>query len=187
MTALSELQRVLEDDAVPSAAGLLAARQRVEMAVHATQTRSHGGRSRRRVALVISLGLVTAGAGTAAGVALTSSSRPVIDHSSARCYTRADLGSGGTFPGTTVGVATRQPAAGGLAPAGEVADALAACAALWRQGFLTLGASSVSTPSPSVADATVPALVSCTLSDGTAAVFPGGADTCLTLGLAPTG
>jgi hypothetical protein len=137
--------------------------------------------------LIASLGLVTAGAGTAVGVALTSSSQPVIDHSTARCYTRADLGSGGSFPGTTVSVATRRPAAGGVAAAGEVADALSACAALWRQGFLTLGSPSIATPPPGAADATVPVLVSCTLSDGTAAVFPGDADTCLRLGLAPTG
>jgi hypothetical protein len=107
--------------------------------------------------------------------------REAIDRGSARCYTAMTLGSGTNFTGTTI------VAPGRLGSADQVQSALAGCAALWRQGFLTRGAT-VQHPAPGVQSAGVghvPGLVACTLPDGTAAVFPTeGAFTCGKLGLA---
>jgi hypothetical protein len=64
-----------------------------------------------------------------------------------------------------------------------VADALASCAAFWRAGILQAGSSEpIVHPGGSVY--AVPALVGCTLPDGSAAIFPGDPETCAQQGLA---
>jgi hypothetical protein len=120
-------------------------------------------------------------AGSVVGGAAFFKTRDAIDRGSARCYTGLSVGSGTTFTGTTIA------APGRLGSAEQVQSALAGCAALWRQGFLTYGAT-VQHPSQRVQNAGAghaPKLVACTLPDRTAAIFPAeGAFTCGKLGLA---
>lgn len=114
------------------------------------------------------------GSGTAfAYTKLTS--QPVTDFSTARCYTSASVAAvdGSSFPGTTVAVADGS----------SVTDALAMCADLWRQGVLREGVTEPQAPDPS-GSFTVPALAGCVLPDGRAAIIPGSADVCQSLGLA---
>ncbi|MEA2592014.1 MAG: hypothetical protein QOD62_1845 [Actinomycetota bacterium] len=120
-------------------------------------------------------------AGSAVAGAAFLKTRQATDRGSARCYTVLSVGSGTTFTGTTIA------APGRLGSAEQVQSALAGCAALWRQGFLTGGAT-VQRPSQeqqSEGPEPVPTLVACTLPDGTAAIFPTqGPFTCGKLGLA---
>ena len=120
-------------------------------------------------------------AGCFVGGAAFFKTREAIDRGSARCYTVPSVGSGTNFTGTTIA------APGRLGSAEQVQSALAGCAALWRQGFLTHGAT-VQHPAQGVQSAGaghVPTLVACTLPDGTAAIFPTeGPFTCGKLGLA---
>jgi hypothetical protein len=69
---------------------------------------------------------------------------------------------------------------------GRPADAIAACALLWQNAILQLGAGSPLPPSTpaQVALQPVPHLVACVYQD-VAAVFPGDADLCQRLGLPP--
>jgi hypothetical protein len=120
--------------------------------------------------------IVATGGGTAAAYAYLHA-RPVTDKTSARCYTVPVYTPGFPFPGTTVASAI----GGGDVPLIE--DALDACASLWRSGELQLGALAVVDPGASVYP--VPALVGCATSRGAAVVFPGPADTCNAVGLAP--
>lgn len=143
----------------------------------AVATRS---RHRRRPLLIAATAVVVA-AGTSAGAyAYVQHSLPVADKSGARCYTVASL-SAGRLSYATIGQAT---VAGSSRPA-QVNNAVSACAALWRQGFLRpgpQGARGRANPGPAASDR-VPPLVACVLPDGTAAVFPGHPSTCVTLGL----
>jgi len=120
-------------------------------------------------------------AGCFVGGAAFFKTREAIDRGSARCYTVPSVGSGTNFTGTTIA------APGRLGSAEQVQSALAGCAALWRQGFLTHGATVQHSPqrAQSAGAGHVPTLVACTLPDGTAAIFPTeGAFTCGKLGLA---
>lgn len=114
--------------------------------------------------------------GSGAGFAYSQiSSAPVTDHTQARCYTTTAAGvNGDDFPGTTVAVADGS----------SVSDALTACADLWRQGVLRAGGSNAQAPDP---DGTfpVPQLTACVLDNGQAAIVPGTAGTCHSLGLVP--
>jgi hypothetical protein len=96
----------------------------------------------------------------------------------ARCYSEPVYVGGAKFAGTTIasGVGVGNP--------GTVPDALDTCAELWQVGALRYGAPR-GTPAVAGATYSVPALVGCTLPGGVAAVFPGPADTCNQLGLAP--
>ena len=120
-------------------------------------------------------------AGSLVGGATFFKTRDAIDRGSARCYTALSVGSGTNFMGTTIA------APGRLGSAEQVQSALARCAALWRQGFLTHGAT-VQRPPQGAQNAgagPVPKLVACTRPDGTAASFPTeGAFMCGKLGLA---
>jgi hypothetical protein len=100
--------------------------------------------------------------------------QPVSNKTQARCYTVADL-AGGRY--TTVAQADRP---GSKA---QVQDALSVCAALFRQGFLTIGGPGVNQRANGLPNHPVPRLTECTMRDGTAAVFPGGPATCAKLGL----
>jgi len=70
-------------------------------------------------------------AGSVVGGAAFFKTRDAVDRGSARCYTVMSVGSGTNFTGTTIA------APGRLGSADQVQSALAGCAALWRQGFLT--------------------------------------------------
>ncbi len=138
------------------------------------------GSGRRRLSrpaplAAIVTGAVLIGSGTAA--IAYQQFKPVTNTSQARCYTVASL-AGDHY--TTIAAATP---VGSKSPA-RVRDALPVCADLWRQGFLKLGAPGIGRPQDTLAHHPVPRLVECTMPDGTAAVFPGGAGTCEKLGLA---
>ena len=125
------------------------------------------------VSLVIGVLCVT---GAAAFLKL----QPPTDRSMARCYTAEHLGEGNTFPGTSVSVS------GPPGTRAQLENALAHCSSLWREGFLGPG-SGLLRPDPAdppVDIRSLPTLVACTLTDGTAAVFPGDASTCGRLGQA---
>ena len=135
-------------------------------------------RKRRNVTggLVVAL-IVATGGGTAAAYAYLHP-RAVTNKGYARCYSEPVYAQGSIFPGTTIATAV------GEGSNGSIEDALDTCASLWQVGALTPGAPRAVAP---VAGRSypAPALVGCTLSNGIAAVFPGGADTCDRLGLAP--
>lgn len=143
----------------------------------AVVTRSH---HRRRPLLIAASAVVVAAGSSAGAYAYVQHSQPVTDKSEARCYTVASL-SAGPESFTTIAQASR---AGSPQPA-RVGNAVGVCAALWRQGILHPGPQGTrgrATPGP-VGTGQVPPLVACVLPGGTAAVFPGAASTCVTLGL----
>jgi len=121
--------------------------------------------------------LVIGGGGASLAIALVHS-KPVTQHSVARCYTVATYQPGRTFPGTTVAEADT------VDQRGQVQNALQVCAAMWRAGILQPGVADVIVH-PGKPFFPVPALVGCTLPDGTAAIFPGSVDTCQRLTLSP--
>jgi hypothetical protein len=100
----------------------------------------------------------------------------VTNKTDARCYTAASTAGPDQY--TTIA------APGEPGSPGRVEHARSVCADLWRQGFLSAGASGISRPRNSSVSHRVPALVVCTMSNGTAAVFPGQAGTCARLGMA---
>jgi hypothetical protein len=135
-------------------------------------------RKRRNVTggFVVAL-IVATGGGTAAAYAYLHP-RPVTNKGSARCYSEAVYVPGAKFSGTTIASAV------GEGSNGTIQDAVDTCASLWQVGALRAGAAR-GTPPVAGATYSVPALVGCTLPGGMAAVFPGPADTCDQLGLAP--
>ncbi|WP_433383277.1 hypothetical protein ACQPZX_20905 [Actinoplanes sp. CA-142083] len=143
-------------------------------------TESLAPRSRRvtyrLVVVAAGASVLMFGGAAAAYVALRPATVPVADQT--RCYTRASLKGGDhDFYGTTVGQAV--PAAGQR----KAEAAVDACAALWRQGLLTLDSKEVGMPAEKRDDFPVPALIACTLDNGIAAVMPGDEQTCARLGL----
>ena len=145
-----------------------AARRQLEQVV----ARSAGAKRRRRSAIV-AVGAVAVVVSTGAAAFAVAQYRPVTNTTQARCYTTANP-SGTNY--TTVADASRPGSQG------QVRNALAVCAVLYRQGFLRIGAPGVVRPTGGGTHS-VPRLVACTMSDGTAAVFPGGPATCARLGL----
>jgi hypothetical protein len=138
-------------------------------------------RSRRiRYALTGAGAAVLVAGGGAVAYSSLSSSAPVVDRASARCYSIASYHAGNNFPGTTVSSAS----AAGQSGQSQVANALDVCTDLWRQGFLQLGVASVTAHPDTAVAHPVPPLAACVLPDGRAAIFPGGPTTCAHLGLA---
>jgi len=136
--------------------------------------------NRHEAALLAVLSLIVV-CGSVVGGAAFFKTGEATDHGSARCYTVLSVGSGRSFTGTTIA------ATGRIGSAEQVQSVLAGCTALWRQGFLAPGSTVRRPPQgePGTGTAHVPTLVACTLSDGTAAIFPTeGPFTCGRLGLA---
>jgi hypothetical protein len=139
-------------------------------------------RPRRRFPRIFSViaagvGVATLGAGAAAAyIAL----RPahITNKQTARCYTAVTYTKGTVFPGTTVAQF------GSDGNPGQVENAIDTCAALWRTGILERGMF-VPVLHPAPGTHVVPPLVACVLPGGAAAIYPGPADTCVRLGLAP--
>jgi hypothetical protein len=159
---------------------IAAMRAELETFVTREEPATRWWRKRRTITggLVIAL-IVATGGGTAAAYAYLHP-RTVTNKGFARCYTEAvAVRSGISFPGTTIAQAS------GSGASGLVDNALDTCAALWRIGALRLGVPSIVPPVDDRRSYPVPALVGCTMRDGAAAVFPGTADTCDQLGLAP--
>jgi len=127
---------------------------------------------RRTLILAGVAGVVLAGGGTAAAYQLFGSA-PVTNHSVARCYRIDTTDFGANFDGTTVSEPRSTAGAGG-----EIIAPISACAEAWRMGAVQgIAPTDAHPPYP------VPHLVGCVLPSGIAAVFPGPAGTCQTLGL----
>jgi hypothetical protein len=151
----------------------MAAREQLEAMVTRT-----GRRRRWRRPGLVSVAAVTVALGATAGLTY-SHFQPVTNTTTARCYTVPSTAGDEHF--TTIA------AAGQPGSPGRVGHARSVCASLWRHGFLSTGASGINRPPPdSTVTYPVPALVVCTMPDGTAAVLPGNAGTCGKLGLAVT-
>jgi len=161
------------------ASRLAAMRAELESFVAHEEPATRWWRRRRTITggLVVAL-IVATGGGTAAAYAYLHP-RAVTNRGFARCYTEPVYVHGINFAGTTIAQAS------GVGVSGSVADAVDTCAALWRIGALRLGVPNLIPPTPVSRTHPVPALVGCTMPDGAAAVFPGPADTCNQLGLAP--
>jgi hypothetical protein len=131
----------------------------------------------RRFMVAIAAGSLLVGSTAAAYVAFAKAKVPVADET--RCYTKATLEGGDRdFYGTTVNQAHN--ADGGQ----RAITAIEACAALWRQGVLVADSKNVGGASVDASTTrAVPPLVACTLDSGIAAVLPGDASTCSSLGI----
>ena len=146
----------------------VAARQQLEQLV------AQSVRSRRRNPALIAAGVTVVALGTGAAAVAVAAYQPVTNKAQARCYTVADAASSRY---TTIA------AAGRPGSRAQVQDALGVCAALFRQGFLTVGGPGINRSANGDRNHPVPSLVACTMGDGTASVFPGGPSTCAALGL----
>jgi hypothetical protein len=151
------------------AARRAAARDQLEQVVAQSAAR----RPRKRLTLVAA-GITALVLTTGAAAFVVAGHQQVTNKAMARCYTTADA-SGSNFTTVTELV----PGSG----TGEVTDAVSTCAALFRQGFLRVGGAGINRFADGKPDHRVPMLVECVMSDGTAAVFPGGPGTCHSLGL----
>lgn len=147
-----------------------AARRQLEEVVKRSAAKS-GRRRAKRVTIAAGAAAIVLATGAAAFA--IAEYQPVTNEARARCYTVADVSQRDV---ATIALA------GKPGTKAEVKHARSSCAALFRQGFLRLGVAGVNL-SPSKGRHHVPALVVCTMNDGTAAVFPGGPGTCAKLGL----
>jgi hypothetical protein len=173
---------MIDLDDVPAARTLPQARRLAEYQSLRTLPASTGSArvSRRRLLVVGSLvGVPVLVGATAAAVELLPS-RAASVHDSGRCYSMVSTDFGDDFPGSSMSVAN-QP---GQPPADTSRGLVDGCTTLWRGGGLRLGDPQAGDYSET-ANLPVPPLVACVLPSGEAAVFPGPASTCATLGLAP--
>jgi len=143
----------------------------------------HGERRRRRQrrSFGVAAVLATTVAATTGGVAVADhllKPAPVTNKGMAHCSAVAKLSSGNTYAGPEIAFAP----ANGNGPV-PIQNAIAACSLPWRDGILRAGSTRQHTPDGKTHP--VPHLVGCTLMDGSAAVFPGNAETCQRLGLPP--
>ena len=132
------------------------------------------GRQWSRLGLASTLALTAsfAGIGIAAAAELLSPA-PVTNLAVAHCYTLDQIGSNGTDVAE----------AGTPGSVAQVNNALGTCQMLWRDGFLAAGAPRAIHVTGPITVHSVPSLVVCTMTNGTAGVFPGDDTTCRTLGL----
>jgi hypothetical protein len=129
-----------------------------------------GSRVLAGVALMVAAS--AAGVGVAAAVNYLRYA-PVTNLGIAHCYSLAQLGNNGTDVG----------AVGALGSNPQIANALGTCQMLWQDGFLSPGVVGAVRVTGNITLHQVPALVVCTMGNGTAGVFPGDATTCQILGL----
>jgi hypothetical protein len=174
---------MIDLDDVPAERALPAGRRDADRALLArvmVERRTIRSLPRRRPLIVAGgvVALLAVGGAAAAYTLLPPKAASVQD--SGRCYGKLSTDFGDGFPGTTIGVASRP----GQAAQDVPPQVLDACAAVWRAGFFTADGSQAPDPDPATTHA-VPPLVACVLPSGQAAVFPGKADTCAVLGLAP--
>ena len=153
----------------------LPARRRAAARLQLEQVVTRSGRSGKRTRpTVIAAGAAAIVISTGAAAFAVASFQPVTNKAMARCYTVADV-SGSRY--TTIA------AAGRPGSKAQVQDALSVCAALFRQGFLSVGGAGINRHVDGKANHRVPMLVAYAMHDGTASVFPGSAATCAKVGL----
>lgn len=159
----------------PRRAPVLPARRREAARLQLEQVVVRSAQARHRSKpVVIAAGATAIVLTTGAAAFAVAEFQPVTNKAQARCYTVADV-AGGRY--TTVAQADRPGSDA------QVRDALAVCAALFRQGFLTVGGPGMNQGASGLPNHPVPRLTECTMGDGTAAVFPGGPATCARLDL----
>jgi len=124
------------------------------------------------VAIVLGISGVAGGVGVAAAAVYTHYEK-VSNITTAHCYGLPKLGDNGT----TIAVLNATTGSS------QVTNALGTCGMLWRDGFLLPGTSHIGHVTQPTTVHPVPNLVVCTMSDGTAGVFPGNSSTCSVLGL----
>jgi len=151
-----------------------AARSQLEQLVQESGRRPR--RVKRGVVAAAAAALMVA---TAAAAFAVATRQPVTDRNQARCYTVADVSGSGYY--TTVTVPGRP---GSTA---RVRDAVSMCRALFREGHLRPGVRGIDLRPGRGTRYRVPALVPCTMRNGSAAVFPGGRATCARLDLPAAG
>lgn len=127
---------------------------------------------RRRPPIAVAAAIAIVAVSTGAAAFALATSAPVTNKSQARCFTVAD----------TSGANTEVAVAGKPGTQGQVKNAHALCAALYREGYLKEGARHL-IAHPGRGRHPVPHLVICTWGDGSAAVFPGRKGTCARLDL----
>ena len=127
---------------------------------------------RRRPPVVIAAAIAIVLISTGAAAFAVATSAPVTNKQVARCFTVADK----SGYSNTAAVADKP------GTQGQVKNARALCAWLYRKGYLKKGAKQF-IRHPKRGTHPVPHLVTCTWRDGSAAVFPGGRGTCARLGL----
>lgn len=132
-------------------------------------------RRRYTLAGAVAAILLTAGGFTAG--AILWGSAPVTDTGIVHCFSRPEIGPDGSYPGSAVAVA------GGGGEHIPIEDAVQACAVLWEQGVFDEDFDPA-TASPSPPRPIPEPLTVCVMRDGSAAVIPGPASVCQTLGLA---
>jgi hypothetical protein len=125
------------------------------------------------MAFVLTLATAAGGVGFAAAAVYVHYEN-VTNTNTAHCYSLPQLGDNGT----TIA------AVGAPGSQAQVTDALGTCGMLWRDGFLSPGVSQIIRVTEPITVHPVPNLVVCTMTDGTAGIFPGAASTCSELGLA---
>lgn len=139
-------------------------------------------RSRRAATVGVgAIGLVLVGGAATAYVAF----QPASDTYSVVCYSEPSVDG----DANSVRVASARAVSSGETSAtesGSVGDPISACAGLWEQGVIGVEPSEAGADPKAARPGRVPQLVSCTMEDGTAGVFPGDADTCRALGLPMT-
>ncbi|MBM7024986.1 hypothetical protein [Clavibacter zhangzhiyongii] len=137
---------------------------------------------RRRIAWL----LVPLAAG--GGIFMTASSSrseiaPVTDQSKVACFSRAEFSAGNMdFPGTYVETLS-QPGADGISGRVQQTDPVGLCTSMWEQGMLNPAIEEGSSHNDFSTVTATPELTVCVLPSGTAAVLPGGNDTCARVGL----
>lgn len=149
-------------------------RMLVENIRNEPRTRAVWGRRRALAWTGIGIGFIAAA--TTAG-ALLLGSQEVSDTEIVHCASRAEVTANGELPGSaaTITADSSRP--------GRVADALGLCTEMWSSGALEPGFDPLRADNP---PGNVPAdLTVCVMGDGSAAVVPGRAGVCETLGLAP--
>lgn len=130
------------------------------------------------IILAASLGLGTAGLGTAAAFGAFS---PPTDRRIAYCFTTADLHDPANREDFSVATG---PGDANPSLHDAAASALDICAGGWQQGRFSATSPKISlNPKPAPWNYTVPPLIACVLPDGSVGVFPGDATTCASLGL----
>lgn len=137
---------------------------------------------RSRQAATVGVGaiaLVLVGGAATAYVAF----QPATDKHSVVCYSEPRVDD--DVKTIVAAAAPVQAGDSGAAEPAVIDDPVQACANLWERGLIGAEGSG-SQAGPGAGRSERPELVSCTLEDGTAAVFPGGADTCRSLDLPRT-
>lgn len=136
---------------------------------------SHASRG-WRISYPLGLAIIAAAfGGTVATAAVYEHFRPVTNFNTAHCYSIDSASSNGTLVAV----------AGPIGSPEQVTNAIGTCSMLWRDGFLVSGVSHVMhiTETEATTVHRIPALVVCTMPNGTAGVFPGPHTLCRKLGL----